>query len=389
MAVEKIIQEIPIAELMKTDPLLAAVVSQGDYYHQTSRTRTMEDGSVEIIATTTSVVDGVLRVVESRSFVPATDEVLLEEPVLEASATAAEPVASPLLELKVSYDTKVLQSVNDASPLFAEKDLPTLPEVVVTGYVRGQAQQTTCCQIGPHLAEKFTAYDFILMQAAAAQDGIKLSLSSAFRTMEKQQQLWEERQDPVVKKKKGVAAKPGFSNHQSGVALDIHVGMSRADRLANQFTSTFLWLTANAALFGFDNEEVPDEPWHWRHREKRIVGLGVTSGQLQSVIDLSVLQFAALDDGRMGLKIFVDRDHYDRARAPVRSQEMARSQRDLLFAASGAEAVGAAAYLNNLIALYNQAERKAEPPLPEFNQKTLSPLTYDFTKGEWGDEEPV
>jgi hypothetical protein len=46
-----------------------------------------------------------------------------------------------------------------------------------------------------------------------------------------------------------LAAKPGYSNHQNGRAVDV---------------STSSWLFANAAKFGFVRT-VPSEDWHWEY----------------------------------------------------------------------------------------------------------------------------
>ncbi|HYO68955.1 MAG TPA: hypothetical protein VEU33_23040 [Archangium sp.] len=52
-------------------------------------------------------------------------------------------------------------------------------------------------------------------------------------------------------------AKPGDSNHQGRIALDIHVGGTS--------TSTSKWLAYNTSRFGF-TRTVPSEPWPWEYR---------------------------------------------------------------------------------------------------------------------------
>ena len=58
-------------------------------------------------------------------------------------------------------------------------------------------------------------------------------------------------------------ARPGRSKHQSGRAVDIHLGSGISLRNASRQrrTAAFRWLVCNAARFGF----VPyvAEPWHW------------------------------------------------------------------------------------------------------------------------------
>src|SRR6185436_12849709 len=48
------------------------------------------------------------------------------------------------------------------------------------------------------------------------------------------------------------AARPGYSNHQSGTALDLNASASGVGT----------WLTRNASRYGF-TRTVPDEAWHY------------------------------------------------------------------------------------------------------------------------------
>jgi D-alanyl-D-alanine carboxypeptidase len=94
------------------------------------------------------------------------------------------------------------------------------------------------------------------MRAAAAADGVMLVPTSGFRTMEEQERLWAEhlsgaRPTPV--------ARPGYSNHQNGRALDITVHDS-------QESAEYRWLDAHAGAFGFRNVGAAfrrPEWWHW------------------------------------------------------------------------------------------------------------------------------
>ncbi len=53
-------------------------------------------------------------------------------------------------------------------------------------------------------------------------------------------------------------ARPGYSNHERGLAVDFTAG-GRA--ITSRSTAAFKWLAANAAKYGFYN--LPSEPWHW------------------------------------------------------------------------------------------------------------------------------
>ena len=94
------------------------------------------------------------------------------------------------------------------------------------------------------------AHAFLLLREAAAADGVALILNSGFRTMKEQEYLY----DCYLSKKcnsGNLAAKPGFSNHQNGIALDIKDPSAK-------------WLYAHARSYGFENT-VPSEPWHWEY----------------------------------------------------------------------------------------------------------------------------
>lgn len=117
------------------------------------------------------------------------------------------------------------------------------------------------------------ACGFELMKAAAAKDGITLTIESAFRTVARQQEFY----DCYTKichpgcgnysKKSGtcnLAAEPGKSNHGLGKALDIT--MPRGNN------PIYDWLIQNAADFGFSWEEArkmkKPEMWHWTFEGK-------------------------------------------------------------------------------------------------------------------------
>ena len=55
-------------------------------------------------------------------------------------------------------------------------------------------------------------------------------------------------------------AKPGFSNHQAGEAIDYDSGMTLDEFRAGKKTAIFNWVEANAAKYGF--KRLPSESWH-------------------------------------------------------------------------------------------------------------------------------
>ena len=119
-----------------------------------------------------------------------------------------------------------------------------------TGYTKGKATKICTTVINGKAVEVKTAEAYAKMRAAAKKAGVSLAVVSGFRTMAKQRELYN-----LYKAGRGnLAAPPGFSNHQSGHALDLNA----------KAPGVYKWLTANGAKFGF-RRTVPSENWHWEH----------------------------------------------------------------------------------------------------------------------------
>ena len=118
-----------------------------------------------------------------------------------------------------------------------------------TAYKGGRAYSIQVVHIGGKPVSKTTGHAFLKMQAAAHAAGVKLSLTSGFRTQSEQTRLY----NCYLSKRcnnGNLAARPGFSNHQNGAALDL---------------STSTWLARNASKFGFVRT-VRKEAWHYEYR---------------------------------------------------------------------------------------------------------------------------
>lgn len=122
---------------------------------------------------------------------------------------------------------------------------------VDTGYKQGAAYPITVVTVNGKPVETATANAFYVMQQAAAKAGVNISVVSGFRTMAEQQYLYNCYLNQNCNNG-NKAAKPGYSNHQSGHALDLTTG-----------GGAYAWLKAHATQeFGF-KETVSGEPWHW------------------------------------------------------------------------------------------------------------------------------
>lgn len=87
--------------------------------------------------------------------------------------------------------------------------------------------------------------------AARQKHPIELVVVSGYRTFDAQAALY----DKYLHHGGNLAAVPGYSNHQSGVAVDLNT-----DDLG-----VYAWLERNAASFGF-HRTVPSELWHWEYQ---------------------------------------------------------------------------------------------------------------------------
>ena len=124
-----------------------------------------------------------------------------------------------------------------------------------TGYVNGRATSIALAPVGNgKFLRSDAAASYLNMQAAARRAGVSLSSISGFRTMAEQQDLYRRYLNGTGNK----AARPGYSNHQSGISMDI-------GNTGGYGGTGYRWLQANARRFGFVND-VSGEPWHWTYR---------------------------------------------------------------------------------------------------------------------------
>lgn len=115
-------------------------------------------------------------------------------------------------------------------------------------YDSGRSYSIEVIKIGNKPTALATGHAFLKMQQAAHAAGVGLTINSGFRTMEEQQYFWNCYQTGKCNNG-NLAARPGYSNHQNGRALDL---------------TTSGWLAKNAGRFGF-KRTVPSEDWHYEY----------------------------------------------------------------------------------------------------------------------------
>lgn len=123
---------------------------------------------------------------------------------------------------------------------------------------------------GRALASSISSEAWVKLVKLAKDQGIPLSASSTFRTMEHQQRLCN--QNAACRGGSHTAvAEPGHSNHQSGTAMDIAEATGNlssgatCESPATVGTATYQFLEANARTFGI--KHYAKESWHWGTNE--------------------------------------------------------------------------------------------------------------------------
>lgn len=208
-------------------------------------------------------------------------------PFQPATTAAAPPVTgaapdAPIQELFASgsfsqKDLLLLDIDNPGSPLvlvnkhrlLAPKDYAPA-DLVTPAVLSGSAE--------PVLVRAEAAAATERMFAAAATDGVTITVKSSYRSFDTQVSVYN---GYVANKGEAAAdstsARPGYSEHQTGLAIDI--GDANADT-ACDFNSCFAdtaagqWVAAHGAEHGFTVRYVPGaetvtgylaEPWHLRY----------------------------------------------------------------------------------------------------------------------------
>lgn len=127
--------------------------------------------------------------------------------------------------------------------------------------------------------DKIISAAYTNMWRSASEDGVTLWISSGYRSEEKQRSLFSSeiaiyleegltRQQAEKEAEKSVA-KPGYSEHATGLTLDLNGVKEDFDK-----TKAFTWLSQHAQDYGFilrypkdkqDITKIRFEPWHYRY----------------------------------------------------------------------------------------------------------------------------
>jgi D-alanyl-D-alanine carboxypeptidase len=205
---------------------------------------------------------------DSRTTTKATTPAATNNP--NPKVTAVKPTLS-------GFDKTHLSTTNPASLwVVVNKQHPLdpktyVPSDLVTPNVplRVPGNETMQLRSGPATALE-------TMFAAAKTDNLNLMISSGYRSYNYQVRLYGGYVSSLGQSQADIqSARPGFSEHQTGLALDIEPASKNCE-LAQCFAQTpeGQWLVANAYKYGFilrytdANQSVTGyegEPWHYRY----------------------------------------------------------------------------------------------------------------------------
>lgn len=173
-------------------------------------------------------------------------------------------------QLSLSDPASLWVVVNKQRPLQPKAYIPaklTVPDVPLRANITSDEKQVSAVMAVPLKA----------MFVAAKQAGAQLNLQSGYRSYNFQVQLYDHY---VGQQGKAAAdefsARPGFSEHQTGLAVDIGSPSAAACQVSECFGSTEAgrWLDTNAYKYGFiirypkGKQAVTGyiyEPWHLRY----------------------------------------------------------------------------------------------------------------------------
>ena len=181
-------------------------------------------------------------------------------------AEAAEIVTQVNLDLDLTPYDDALPIDDPADPLVLVNKYHGLSETYVPELEKLGGRYGVGSMV-PEAAAAFRA-----MADAAKQDGISLRSVSAYRSYQTQQGLYQHYVSIDGKANaQRYSARPGYSEHQTGLALDINTASISAHF---ENTAEYAWLRANGARFGFllrypqEKESITGyryEPWHYRY----------------------------------------------------------------------------------------------------------------------------
>lgn len=225
-----------------------------------------------------------------------------EEPPVEEEPIEEEPAEEEAFSEEPSDEIGALEQQGAV-----EWTYPVLPQELKSDYVRlANAKSLLESDYIPgdlvKITAKKTSSSAIQMREAASvalqkmfddalSEGLTLYAHSGYRSYQTQKTMYNNRLEKNGGRDDGYVAKPGASDHQTGLGIDV---ISK-DWIGKSFNSAFAqtqeaqWMAANCARYGFIIRypegaeaitEIAYEPWHLRYvgltAAQYIMGTGIT-----------------------------------------------------------------------------------------------------------------
>lgn len=218
---------------------------------------------------------------------PAGDDVDEPAPSIPATPSAPSPstTPSPTPPAAPSADPEFdrgARSIDDPASVWVvvNKARPLVPvDYVPSDLVSAPVPATNPPTLRAEAADALVA----MFDAARAEAGITLQSQSAYRSYTTQQSIFSDRLAREGRERtERFSARPGYSEHQTGLAVDIGLpsGECAFDACFGD-TTAGIWLVDNAHRFGF-LLRYPDglqpivgfgyEPWHFRYIGPELAG---------------------------------------------------------------------------------------------------------------------
>jgi len=168
-----------------------------------------------------------------------------------------------------SYDNAKPADITKGNLILVNKENYLPRDFVPSNLVNIEPNHGRAGQIKAEVYEAFKKMD-----TEARLEGLDLYITSFYRSWERQNTIFNDfvRRDGV-EMAETYSARPGHSEHQTGLALDIVAGVGGVMR-GFEHTMEYSWLIANAHNFGFilrypkGKTHITGfiyEPWHWRY----------------------------------------------------------------------------------------------------------------------------
>lgn len=169
------------------------------------------------------------------------------------------------LDQEFYTNINIIQNPNETTTLI-NKYNKLADDYVITDLVNLEKEYST----NKLAIKQIAALPLMTMIDDAKKEGINLNVISAYRTNERQKELYNSSVKKNGKKHALLySAKPGHSEHQLGLAVDLN---TTQEKFKN--TKEYAWLKENAHKYGFierypkGKEDITGfnyEPWHYRY----------------------------------------------------------------------------------------------------------------------------